>query len=60
MLYFVLEQITFKEEKKETSSFPMGKGLINYSMTDKDRTHISNKDLEKKAHNSNSDSNNRR
>lgn len=47
MLYFVLERITFKEEKKETSYFPMGKGLINYSMTDKDRTHIGNKALEK-------------
>lgn len=48
MLYFVLEQITFKEKEKETSPFLMGKGLINYSMIDKDRTHTSNKALEKK------------
>lgn len=41
-----MEQITFKEDEKETSS-PMGKGLINYSTTDKDRTHIGNKALEK-------------
>lgn len=58
MLYFVLEQITFKKEEKETSLFPMGRELINYSITDKDRSHTGNKALEKKAHNGNSDSNN--
>ena len=48
MLYFVLEQITFKEEEKETSPLPRGKGLINYSMIDKDKTHIGYKGLGKK------------
>jgi len=49
VLYFVLEQITFKEEEKKTSPFHMGKGLINYSMIDKDRTHTGNKALRKKS-----------
>lgn len=43
-----MEQITFKKEEKETSPFPMGRGLINYSVIDKGRTHAGNKALAKK------------